>query len=184
MANSYGADSRSDSGLTGDSGQGAGYGVLFLCTGNSARSILAEAALARRGSDRFRSYSAGSQPKSAPHPRTLEVLERRGYRTAGLTSKSWEVFSGPAAPRVDFVITVCGNAAGEVCPLWPGDPVTVHWGVEDPAAFTGSAAEERARFEAIHDQLASKIDGLVALDLDRLDASERLSQLRELAARG
>ena len=184
MANSHGADGCRDSDLTGDLGQVSSYGVLFLCTGNSARSILAEAALARRGSDRFRSYSAGSQPKSVPHPRTLEVLERRGYRTAGLTSKSWEVFSRPDAPRIDFVITVCGNAAGEVCPLWPGDPITVHWGVEDPAGFTGSAAEERARFEAIHDQLAAKIDGLVSLDLDQLDAPERLSQLRELAGRG
>ena len=158
------------------------YGVLFLCTGNSARSILAEAALARLGGARFRSYSAGSQPKSAPHPRTLEVLAQLGYSTAGLSSKSWDEFAGRDAPRIDFVITVCGNAAGEACPVWPGAPITVHWGVEDPAAFTGSAEEERAFFESIHDQLSAKIEGLVALDLDGMDVPERLAALRALAA--
>ncbi len=156
-------------------------GVLFLCTGNSARSILAEAALARRGGARFQSHSAGSQPKAAPHPRTLETLERLGYSTAGLRSKSWDEFAGDAAPPIDVVITVCGNAANETCPVWPGAPVTAHWGVEDPAAFEGPADAERACFERIHDQLAKKVEALVALDLEALDVEARTARIRAIA---
>ena len=156
-------------------------GVLFLCTGNSARSILAEAALVRRGGDRFASHSAGSQPKAAPHPRTLETLERLGYATEGFASKSWDVFSGPDAPPIDVVITVCGNAANETCPVWPGAPVRAHWGVEDPAAFEGPEDEERAFFERIHDQLAKKVEALVALDFEAMSEDERSERIRAIA---
>ena len=140
--------------------------VLFLCTGNSARSLLAEAALARRGGDRFRSFSAGSNPTGTPHPRSLETLARLGYDEAliaGLRSKRWDEFAGTEAPRLDLVVTVCDNAAGETCPIWPGAPITAHWGVEDPAAFEGEADETLACFARIHDELAAKIDGLIAL---------------------
>lgn len=156
-------------------------GVLFLCTGNSARSLLAEAALARRGGDRFASHSAGSQPKAAPHPRTLETLERLGYDVSTLSSKSWDVFAGPDAPPIDVVITVCGNAAGETCPVWPGAPIRAHWGVEDPAAFEGSDDEERAFFERIHAQLARKVDALVALDFERTPADELAERIQAIA---
>ena len=156
-------------------------GVLFLCTGNSARSLLAEAALARRGGARFASHSAGSQPKGEPHPRTIETLERLGYATSGFASKSWDVFAGDEAPPIDVVITVCGNAANETCPVWPGAPIRAHWGVEDPAAFEGSADEERAFFERIHDQLAKKVDALVALDFDGLPAAELAERIRAIA---
>lgn len=142
------------------------FGVLFLCTGNSARSLLAEAALVRRGGDRFRSYSAGSHPTGTPHPRSLETLERLGYDDGlikSLRSKRWDEFAAPDAPRLDLVVTVCDNAAGETCPIWPGAPLTAHWGVEDPAAFDGPEDEALACFERIHDELAAKIDGLVAL---------------------
>ena len=156
-------------------------GVLFLCTGNSARSLLAEAALARRGGDRFASHSAGSQPKAAPHPRTLETLERLGYDVSTLSSKSWDVFAGPDAPPIDVVITVCGNAAGETCPVWPGAPIRAHWGVEDPAAFEGSDDEERAFFERIHDQLARKVDALVALDFQATPSDALAERIRAIA---
>ncbi len=156
-------------------------GVLFLCTGNSARSLLAEAALARRGGDRFASHSAGSQPKAAPHPRTLETLERLGYDVSTLSSKSWDVFAGPDAPPIDVVITVCGNAAGETCPVWPGAPIRAHWGVEDPAAFEAWDDEERAFFERIHAQLARKVDALVALDFERTPADELAERIQAIA---
>jgi protein-tyrosine-phosphatase len=156
-------------------------GVLFLCTGNSARSLLAEAALARRGGARFTSHSAGSQPKGTPHPRTLETLERLGYDCSALSSKSWDVFAGPDAPPIDVVITVCGNAAGETCPVWPGAPIRAHWGVEDPAAFQGSDDEERAFFERIHDQLARKVDALVALDFDATPSDALAERIQAIA---
>lgn len=162
----------------------AGFGVLFLCTGNSARSVLAEAALARRGGAAFRSYSAGSQPKGAPHPVTLEVLDGLGYATEGLRSKSWDEFAAGDAPRIDCVVTVCANAAGETCPVWPGAPVAVHWGVEDPAAFDGSPEDTRAFFLRIHDELAAKIDGLVALDPANVPPSERRGAIQALAELG
>lgn len=154
--------------------------VLFLCTGNSARSILAEALLARLGGERFRAYSAGSHPKSRPHRLTLETLERLGYATTDLRSKSWDEFSRPESPQLDFIFTVCGNAAGESCPIWPGHPISAHWGVEDPAAFSGSAREEREFFEKIHDQLSEKIERFVALDFSSLDDRSLASRLVEI----
>ncbi|MAG32474.1 MAG: ArsR family transcriptional regulator [Deltaproteobacteria bacterium] len=159
------------------------YNVLFLCTGNSARSIFAEAALARLGSPRFRAFSAGSQPKDAPHPMASETLARLGYETAGLRSKSWEEFTGPEAPALDFVFTVCGNAAGERCPIWAGDPIAVHWGVDDPAAFEGTPDAMRACFERIHDELLAKVEALVALDPASLDEAELTERLRQIGRR-
>lgn len=154
--------------------------VLFLCTANSARSILAEAILNRLGGKRFRAFSAGSHPGSAPHRRTLETLDRLGYDTTKLRSKGWDEFSGPESPRLDFIFTVCGNAAGETCPIWPGHPTSAHWGVEDPAAFSGSAEEEGAFFEKIHDQLLEKIRRFVALDFSALDDRTLASRLSEI----
>lgn len=123
---------------------GREFNVLFLCTGNSARSIMAEFALNRWGAGRFRGFSAGSHPKGAIHPATLELLAALGYETAGLRSKSWDEFAAPSSPPMDFIITVCDSAAGEVCPIWPGRPLTAHWGLPDPAAFIGSADQLRA----------------------------------------
>ena len=156
------------------------YNVLFLCTGNSARSIIAEALLNARGSGRFRACSAGSHPKGEVHPRALELLRGLGIPTAGLRSKSWDEFAGPGAPALDFVFTVCDRAAGEVCPLWPGQPMTAHWGVEDPAAITGSEAQiERAFREALH-VLRRRIELFLALPLaaiDRLSLQRRLDEI-------
>jgi arsenate reductase len=156
------------------------YRVLFLCTGNSARSILAEAILARLGSPRFQSYSAGSHPKDAPHPMTLETLSRLGYEVEGFRSKSWEEFAPPGSPKLDFIFTVCDDAAGEACPIWPGQPITAHWGVRDPASFKGSSAETLAFFEEIHDQLAAKIAAFVRLDLASLSPAALSARLDEI----
>ena len=125
------------------------YNVLFLCTGNSARSILAEAILNRDGMGRFRAFSAGSHPKGEVHPRAISLLEELNYPTGELRSKGWEEFAQPGAPALDFVFTVCDNAAGEVCPVWPGQPMSAHWGIEDPAAVEGSM-QERAFVAAYH----------------------------------
>lgn len=162
------------------SGSEPSINVLFLCTGNSARSILAEAILAKLGGSRFRSFSAGSHPKSHPHPLALETLDRLGYETTGLRSKSWDEFSRPGSPRLDFIFTVCGNAANEACPIWPGHPVSAHWGVEDPAAFSGTPADARAFFEKIHDELSEKIERFVALDLSLSDDQGLASCLAEI----
>lgn len=137
--------------------------VLFLCTANSARSILAEAILNARGGDRFRAFSAGSQPRGTINPAALRLLERKGYPTTGLGSKSWAAFAGPDAPLLDIVITVCDNAAGETCPIWPGHPLTAHWGVFDPAAVEGSEAEIDAAFDVAHDRLEDRIMRMLAL---------------------
>jgi len=132
--------------------------VLFLCTGNSARSILAEAYLNYAGKGRFRAHSAGSHPGGKVNPFALDLLREKGIATAGLRSKSWDEFAAPGAPPMDYVFTVCDNAAGETCPLWPGHPVKEHWGVPDPAAVQGSDEEKRAAFLAAFDQLSTRID--------------------------
>jgi protein-tyrosine-phosphatase len=144
--------------------------VLFLCTGNSARSIMAEAILDRLGAGRFRAHSAGSHPKSAPHPMALAELEGRGHDTTGFRSKGWEEFAGPDAPGLDFVFTVCDAARGESCPVWPGAPVTAHWGVEDPAAFDAEPPDEQRRiFARVYDELERRIRAFLDLPLDDLD---------------
>lgn len=139
--------------------------VLILCTGNSARSILGEAIVNRLGGERFRGFSAGSFPKGQVNPGALRLLERHGYPTDGLRSKSWDEFAGPDAPRIDVVITVCDNAAGEICPIWPGHPVRAHWGLPDPAAVEGGEAAEDAAFEAAHEALSRRIAELVELPI-------------------
>lgn len=154
--------------------------VLFLCTGNSARSILAESLLTLRGSGRFIGYSAGSFPKDEVHPLALELLGNMKVPTAGLRSKSWDEFAAPGAPRMDFVFTVCDNAAGEVCPVWPGQPVTAHWGIADPAAVHGSLDERRAAFRTAFSELDSRIRIFTSLpiqSLDRASLQERLDAI-------
>jgi arsenate reductase len=157
------------------------YGVLFLCTGNSARSILAEAILARLGAGRFRAYSAGSHPKRQVHPLALEFLRARGHDTSHLRSKSWEEFARPGAPALHFVFTVCDAAAGEACPVWPGRPVSAHWGVEDPAAFVGPEDEQRGAFRRVYHVLERRIELFTRL---RLDALDRLALKASLDAIG
>jgi arsenate reductase (thioredoxin) len=155
------------------------FRVLFLCTGNSARSVLAEAVLDRLGAGRFEAYSAGSHPVGQVNPFTLELLQEYGYETDKLRSKSWDEFAGPGAPVMDAIITVCDNAAGEVCPVWPGHPAAAHWGFEDPAAFQGSRTEKRERFEEIYQQIYRRIEQLASLLLETLDdaAREKLTSL-------
>ena len=145
------------------------FNVLFLCTGNSARSILAEALLNHWGKGRFRGYSAGSFPKGVVHPLTLELLRALDLPTAGLRSKSWDVFARADAPVMDFVFTVCDQAAGEVCPVWPGNPITAHWGIPDPAAVEGTEAQRRAAFRDAHSRLDARIKLFLALPLEKLD---------------
>lgn len=155
--------------------------VLFLCTGNSARSILAEQLLNQRGRGRFRAYSAGSHPRGTVHPIALEVLRDEQLPTDGLRSKSWDEFAAPGAPPLDVVITVCDDAAGEVCPVWPGAPLTAHWGIADPAAATGSPADRRQAFEQAYRTLDRGIRALVELpieSLDRAQLSERIAGIR------
>lgn len=160
------------------------YNVLFLCTGNSARSILAEAWLNAAGRGRFRGYSAGSRPAGRVHPLALELLEKNGLDVSGLRSKSWDEFARPDAPRMDFVFTVCGNAAGEVCPLWPGQPTGAHWGVDDPAAVEGSEADRREAFRKTFAELGARIDAFVRLPIEELDPPELQRRLREIGAAG
>lgn len=145
------------------------FNVLFLCTGNSARSILAEVLLNAMGGKRFRAYSAGSQPKGEVNPHALKLLAKSRLPTERLRSKSWEEFAAPGAPRLDFVFTVCDDAAGEVCPVWPGQPMSAHWGIPDPAAVIGSEEEiDRAFFRA-YEQLQRRISLFSSLKLERLD---------------
>ena len=145
------------------------YNVLFLCTANSARSVLAEALIDHWGKGRFKGYSAGSFPKGAVHPLAIEAFEKLHLRTAGLRSKSWNEFARPGAPIMDFVFTVCDQAAGEVCPVWPGNPVTAHWGVPDPAAVQGTQAEQRRAFRDAYVVLENRIKLFVALPVEKLD---------------
>ena len=160
------------------------YNVLFLCTGNSARSILAEATLNALDGSRFRAYSAGSHPKAAVHPLALELLERNRLPTAGLHSKSWDAFAQAGAPVMDIIITVCDNAAGEVCPIWPGQPLTAHWGVEDPAAATGTDDEKRRAFGSAFRILRRRIELLVNLPMQALDRLAIKRNLDAIAKRG
>lgn len=155
--------------------------VLFLCTGNSARSILAEALINRLGGDQFQGFSAGSNPKGQVHPMALALLQQERLPTAGLRSKSWDEFAGPNAPSFDFVITVCDNAAGEVCPIWPGHPMTVHWGIPDPAAVQGSEAERQAAFLAALKALDGRIHAFVDIPFNSIDRTELKQRLKAIA---
>lgn len=158
--------------------------MLFLCTGNSARSIMAEAILNREGKGRFRAFSAGSHPKGEVNPYTLRLLERLNYDTRGARSKSWDEFAREGAPDMDFVFTVCDDAAGEVCPVWPGQPMTAHWGVPDPASVTGSDAEKAAAFADTYRMLSTRISVFVSLpiaSLDRLTLQRRLDAIGKAA---
>ncbi len=156
------------------------YNVLFLCTGNSARSILAESILAKEGAGRFRAFSAGSQPKGIVNPLAPKTLEAAGYPSTGFRSKSWDEFAVPGAPAMDFVFTVCDNAAGEACPIWPGQPMTAHWGIEDPAAVEGSVIEKERAFVTAFRYLKNRISAFTALPLDKLDAMALGSKLHEI----
>ena len=161
------------------------YNVLFLCTGNSARSIMAEALLNRDGAGKFHALSAGSFPKGAVHPMALDVLKGLGFETAGMRSKSWDEFTQPGAPALDFIFTVCDNAAGETCPIWPGKPVTAHWGIEDPAAVEGEG--QREAFLAAFGRLERRIAHLLALPIERMEEVElklRLGEIGEVADGG
>ncbi len=156
------------------------YNVLFLCTGNSARSILAEALINQLGGGRFRGFSAGSHPKGAVHPLTLELLESLGHSTAACRSKGWEEFARPGAPELDFVFTVCDDAAGEVCPVWPGTPVTAHWGVPDPAAAEGDAIARKRVFVSVYRMLEKRIGLFASLrfeELDRLALKRKVDEI-------
>lgn len=147
------------------------YNVLFLCTGNSARSVLSEAVLNHLGKGRFHAFSAGSKPSGSVHPASLRLLKRMGLPTEGLRSKSWDEFAADDAPQMDMIFTVCGNAAGEECPVWLGHPVTAHWGVDDPAACTGSEAEQDKVFEEACQRLTNRIKLLVSLPIAKLDSA-------------
>jgi len=156
------------------------FNVLFLCTGNSARSILAEAYLNAAGRGRFTAYSAGSHPGGKVNPLALELLEKNRIDSAGLRSKSWDEFARPGAPLLDFVFTVCDNAADEVCPIWPGQPISAHWGVNDPAAVNGSDDEKRKAFLRAFTELSARINLLLALPVEKLDRITLQSRLREI----
>jgi arsenate reductase len=156
------------------------YNVLFLCTGNSARSILAESILRKDGAGRFRSFSAGSTPKGAVHPIALRVLAEADYPIDGMRSKSWQEFATPGAPVMDFVFTVCDNAAGEACPIWPGQPMTAHWGIEDPAALDGTDLEKQAAFQNAFRYMKSRIGAFTSLPLRSIDRLSLGTKLRDI----
>lgn len=157
------------------------YNVLFLCTGNSARSILAEAILNREGAGRFRAFSAGSRPAGKPNPLALSLLEREGHDTGFARSKSWDEFAGADAPQMDFIFTVCDSAAGEECPFWPGHPMTAHWGIPDPAAAEGNEAERGLAFAEAYRALTNRISAFVSLPIAAIDG---LALQRHLKAIG
>lgn len=156
------------------------YNVLFLCTGNSARSILAEAIMNHLGKGQFRAFSGGSSPKGDVHPLTLEALRTAGIATDGLRSKAWDEFATPDAPNMDFVFTVCDNAAGETCPVWPGQPMTAHWGIEDPAAVQGTPFQQQAAFDAALRIMRNRITAFMSLPLSSIDRLTMASRLRNI----
>jgi len=156
------------------------YNTLFLCTGNSARSIMAAAILNEKGRGKFRAYSAGSQPKGAVNPNTIALLQGLGYDVSEMRSKSWDVFAKPGAPQFDFIITVCDDAANEPCPVWPGKPMTAHWGVADPTAIKGTDAEIARAFREAYRLLLRRIELLAALKITSLDQLSLQARLREI----
>jgi arsenate reductase (thioredoxin) len=156
------------------------YNVLFLCTGNSARSIIAEAILNRDGRGRFKAFSAGSHPKDKINPRTLDLMRKLNYDVSALRSKSWAEFARPGAPDLDFVFTVCDDAAGESCPVWPGQPMTAHWGIPDPATATGTEAEVALAFKDAYRMLNRRIELFLALPIARLDRLVLAKRLKEI----
>jgi arsenate reductase len=158
--------------------------VLFLCTGNSARSILAEAYLNAAGKGRFTAYSAGSHPAGKVNPFALELIEKHRLPATGLRSKNWDEFARPGAPELDFVFTVCDNAAGETCPVWPGQPITAHWGIADPAAVTGPDQEKRKAFLRAFTELTARINLLLALPMEKLDRLTLKRKLEEIGKIG
>ena len=156
------------------------FNVLFLCTGNSARSIMAEAILSKLGAGKFRAYSAGSQPKGQVHPETTRLLQSLGYDTSGFRSKSWNEYAKPGTPPLDFVFTVCDDAAGETCPVWPGQPMTAHWGIPDPAEAKGTEAEVALAFKDAYRMLERRLGIFVSLPLRSLDQLSLQSKLHEI----
>lgn len=160
------------------------YNVLFLCTGNSARSILAEAILSHKGKPNFRAFSAGSHPAGRVHPRAIQQLESAGLPTTGLRSKSWDEFAKPGAPRMDFVFTVCDNAAAEVCPVWPGQPMTAHWGIPDPGAVAGSDEQIARAFRGAFVTLDRRIGLFLSLPLSSLDRLAIKKEVDRIGGRG
>ena len=159
---------------------GRPFNVLILCTGNSARSILGEALVEHWGQGRFRGFSAGSHPKGSVHPLALELLKREGLPTDGMRSKSWDEFAAAGAPPLDFIFTVCDNAAGEACPVWPGHPMTVHWGIDDPAAVEGSAEEKAQAFRRAFDELQRRVRAFVDLPIGSLQPRELKQRLQAI----
>ena len=158
------------------------YNVLFLCTGNSAHSILAESIPNKEGKGRFRAFSAGSQPKGEVNPQALKELDALGYPSTGFSSKSWDVFAEEGAPEMDFIFTVCDSAAGEACPMWIGDPMTAHWDVEDPAAVDGSEAEVQRAFAQAARFLKNRIMAFLSLPLESIDRMALQTRLRQIGA--
>ena len=163
---------------------GASFNVLFLCTGNSARSILAEAYLNAAGKGRFVAYSAGSHPAGAVNPFALELLRKNRIDTEGLRSKSWDEFARPGAPELDFVFTVCDNAAGEVCPIWPGQPISAHWGVQDPAAVEGTDEQKRKAFLRAFSELSTRVNLFMSLPIAKLERLVLKKKLDEIGKVG
>lgn len=159
------------------------YNVLFLCTGNSARSVMAECALSRFGRRRFQAFSAGSRPTGAVNPYVIELLDEFNYDTSALRSKSWNEFALPDAPTLDFVFTVCDRAREEACPLWPGQPMTAHWGVDDPAALVGSETDKRRFFKKIYTELENRVKIFSSLRLELLDQLALQAQLDDIGRR-
>ncbi len=158
------------------------YNVLFLCTGNSARSIIAEAVLTRLGQGRFKAHSAGSMPTGQVHPFAVELLQNLDHDVSGLRSKSWDEFAEPGAPELDFVFTVCDNAANEICPVWPGQPISAHWGLPDPAAVAGTEAVKRQAFADTYRMFNNRISVFTSLPLQSLDRTRLQSRLKDIGA--